>query len=126
MVALVISLWNWPLRLLAVDTASADPLSQFSTLGVAGVACVAFGIAWRNAEKRLDRALDERNQATKALQDLIPVLSEMKNAVDRATEAGNAQAQATQALVDATKGMPDQQTWYRLIDIANRSPRRTT
>lgn len=123
----IVSLWDWPLRaVVAADGVATDPFSQFSTLGVAGVACLAFGMAWRNAEKRLDRALNDRDQATRALQELIPVLSDMKNSVDKASDAGHAQARATEALVDGMKGMPDQQTWYKLIDIANRASRRTT
>jgi hypothetical protein len=122
--SLIISLWTGPLRQVAVE-ATGDPFAQFSTLGIAGVACVAFYMAWRSSEKQRDRALDERNQATDALQKVIPILTELKISVDRATDAGNAQAEATKTLAEATKGMPDQQTWFRLLEVLqSRNPPR--
>lgn len=125
--ALVISLWNWPIRVVAVDSGSSiDPLSQYSALGVAGVAVACFAYAWRDAAKQRDKAQAERDKAFDSLQQLVPLLVDLKHSVDAAAGAATAQAKATSDLVDATKGMPDQQTWYRLIDIANRGSRRTT
>jgi hypothetical protein len=123
-IALIISLWNWPLRAIAVDGAT-DPFSPYSALGVAGVACGVFGVMWRDASKQRDKAQTERDKAFETLQQLVPLMHDLTRSVDGATAAATAQAKATADLVEATRGMPDQQTWYKLIDIASRSARRT-
>lgn len=123
--ALIVSLWNWPIRLLAADGAAADPFGQFAPLGVAGVACAAFAWAWKDASEQRNKAQERERLANESLQKLIPVLIEMRVAVEKATDAGLAQAHASEALAEATKGMPNQETWYRLIDAANKTPRRT-
>lgn len=120
----LISIWNWPLRVIAADP-STDPFSQYSALGVAGIACAVFAYAWRDTAKQRDKAQSERDKAFESLQQLVPLLLDLKHSVDEATDAAIAQATATSALVDATRGMPDQQTWYKLIEIASRSSRRT-
>jgi hypothetical protein len=122
-IALIISLWDWPLRAIAVDGAT-DPFSPYSALGVGGAICGVFGLAWRDAAKQRDKAQTERDKAFDTLQQLVPLLHDLTRSVDGATAAATAQAKATSDLVDATKGMPDQQTWYKLIDIASRSVRR--
>lgn len=117
----IISLWTGLLQQTTSGTGGGiDPVGTFAPLGVAAAACLAFYLAWKSSERKADQERADRIKADDTLKQLIPVMVEMRLSLEKATGAGIAQAEATKAMVEAMKGMPDRETWYRLLDLVNR------
>jgi hypothetical protein len=95
------------LSVLVAETTPADPLSLFTSLGVAGLVAVTMFLWQRDTAKQRDAAMKLNSEFAEGLREL-------KAATDRSTDAHKASADAVAAMTQAMRGMPPQEMWYAI------------
>lgn len=84
-----------------------DPVSWFTSLGVAGIVAFVVWMWQRDTAKQRDRA-------QKSWEELNPVLSSVLEAIRQSTEAHKASIEAQKSTIDAIGNIPSVETWTRI------------
>ena len=93
--------------LLAQTVDSPDPASLFTSLGVGGVVAVVLYLWQRDTAKQRDRAVQ-------IVEQLAPLIADVRNAVQISNEAHKAAAHAAQSMSEALSRVPSNETLTRV------------
>lgn len=95
------------LPFLAQTTDGGDPISLFTSLGVGGVVAVVLYMWQRDTAKQRDRAVQ-------VVEQLAPLIAEVRTAVQLSNEAHKASASAAKAVSESLQRVPSDEVLVRL------------
>jgi hypothetical protein len=107
LLALIIAFATRLVPLVAQTTDSGDPVSLFTSLGVGGVVAVVLYLWQRDTAKQRDRAVS-------VVEQLAPLIAEVRTAVQLSNEAHRASASAAQSMSESLARVPSDEVLTRL------------
>lgn len=89
------------------DGVGSDPISVFTSLGVGGIVAVVLYLWQRDTAKQRDRAVQ-------VVEQLAPLIAEVRTAVQLSNEAHKASAHAAQAMSESLQRVPSDEVLTRV------------